>query len=71
MKTIAQLLQLSKNPYYTFTDEEKEVLDAFLLTQREQLDRQGKHSSDSSKNTPAIVISRNIVPKETGEIPEE
>lgn len=63
MKTIEQLLELSKNPYYSFTAEEKQVLDDFLLKQK------ADHSTSSTKqketnsdeNTPVIV--RNIVQK--------
>lgn len=63
MKTIEQLLELSKNPYYKFTPSEQAVLDDFLLKE------QAKHSTDSlkqkenksGKNSPVTV--HNIVPK--------
>jgi hypothetical protein len=63
MKTIEQLLQLSKNPYYTFTNDEKAVLDDFLLAQREKdlLNSQKQNLQPSDSNTPVRV--RNIVPK--------
>jgi len=63
MKTIEQLLELSKNPYYTFTNEERAVLDDFLSTQKgkDWLSSRQKKSSSSDKNTPVRV--RNIVEK--------
>lgn len=63
MKTIEQLLELSKNPYYVFTKNEKVVLDDFLS--KKQAPRlapsQSKNSEQSDKNTNVHV--RNIVPK--------
>jgi len=63
MKTIEQLLELSKNPFYKFTEAEKQVLDDFLSKE------QAQHSTDSvkktlkfsGKNSPVTV--RNVVPK--------
>lgn len=45
MKTIEQLLQLSKNKYYKFTPEERMVLDDFLLK------KQAKDSKDSASKS--------------------
>lgn len=63
MKTIEQLLELSKNPYYKFTNDEKAVLDDFLLRKQEKASRnsQRRKLKQSEKNTPVRV--RNIVPK--------
>ena len=63
MKTIEQLLDLSKNPFYKFTSEEQAVLDDFLLKKREKDSRskQKKSSKPSENNTPVLV--RNIVKK--------
>lgn len=63
MKTIEQLLALSKNPYYTLLPAEQEVLDNFLLKKQEEDSQksQKKSSKKSSKSTPVTV--RNIVPK--------
>lgn len=63
MKTIEQLLELSKNPYYTFTNDEKAVLDDFLLKKQEKelKKSQKKNSKSSGKSTPVRV--RNIVTK--------
>jgi hypothetical protein len=36
MKTIEQLLQLSKNPYYKFSPEEEQVLNDFLYKKQEE-----------------------------------
>ena len=73
MKTIEQLLDLSKNPYYKFTNDEKAVLDDFLLKRREKDSKkqQKKNLPSSEEDTPVIV--RNIVrktipiPKESGQ----
>lgn len=63
MKTIEQLLELSKNPYYTFTNDEKAVLDDFLSKQKEDDSKSSakKKKKSSDKNTPVRV--RNIVNK--------
>lgn len=63
MKTIQQLLDLSKNPYYKFTAQEKEVLDDFLSKKQDSPSKPSrkKDSSKSSEKTPVTV--RNIVRK--------
>lgn len=63
MKKIQQLLQLSNNPHYHFTDEERTALDAFLEQQRATPSKksQKKRSKKQSDKTPVTV--RNIVKK--------
>lgn len=63
MKTIEQLLELAKNPYYKFTSDEQAVLDDFLEKKRakDSQKSQEQSSNESSEKTPVIV--RNIVPK--------
>lgn len=63
MKTIEQLLFLSKNPYYKLTNDEKAVLDDFLLGRQEEGSRtsQTRNSKKSTKSTNVRV--RNIVDK--------
>lgn len=63
MKTIEQLLELSKNPYYTFTNDEKAVLDDFLSKKQAKASKNSaqKNSKPSDSNTPVRV--RNVVPK--------
>lgn len=63
MKTIEQMLQLSKNPYYKFTNDEKAVLDDFLSRKKEKDSKssQKKNSQNSGSSMPVRV--RNIVPK--------
>lgn len=70
MKTIEQLLFLSKNPYYKFTNDEKAVLEDFLLKKQEEDSKtsQKKNSKQSTKNTNVRV--RNVVDK-TIDYPEE
>jgi hypothetical protein len=68
-KTIEQLLEISKNPYYSLTPEERKRLDDFLWKNSAQKP-QPKHSGGSSeKNIPATVVNKNRVEKETGEMP--
>lgn len=63
MKTIQQLLELAKNPYYKFMPDEKVVLEDFLLNGTEPVSKTSpkKTSKKSAKKTRAIV--RNIVKK--------
>lgn len=63
MKTIEQLLELSKNPFYQFMPAEKQVLDDFLSKKREKdlKNSQEKNSPNSDSSTPVIV--RNVVQK--------
>jgi hypothetical protein len=70
MKTIEQLLYLSKNPYYKFTNDEQAVLDDFLLRKKEEdsENSQKKNSRSSDKNTPVRV--RNIVEKTVPDVPD-
>lgn len=69
MKSISQLLDLSKNPYYVFTSEERAALDAFLSKNSEQKPSAKDSSTNSEKNIPAIVRNNNIVRPEKGDIP--
>lgn len=70
MKTIQQLLELSKNPFYKFTTDEQEVLNDFLsqkpVTTLKKLPK--KNSKKSSKKTRVIV--RNVVKKVDTYAPE-
>lgn len=63
MKTIEQLLFLSKNPYYKLTNDEKAVLDDFLSKKQEDESKTSrkKKSKRSDNDTPVRV--RNIVEK--------
>lgn len=63
MKTIEQLLELSKNPFYVFTNDEKAVLDDFLAKRQAEhsTSSQKKNLKNSDKSTPVRV--RNIVDK--------
>lgn len=68
-KTIEQLLEISKNPYYTMTIEENKRLEDFLARNSGQQSQPKNSGEDSEKNIPATVINKNKVKKETGEIP--
>lgn len=63
MKTIDQLLELAKNPYYKFTQQEQEILDDFLLkkSEKDSETSQETNSKKSSDKTPVTV--KNIVKK--------
>lgn len=76
MKTIEQLLELSENPYYKFSQEEEQELNAFLLKKREEASKRSaqKNSKKSDSNTAVtaddlkthstnIVKVRNVVKK--------
>ena len=71
MKTIEQLLHLSKNPYYAFTAGDKKRLDDFLGSQQEKASVRSpkKRSKESSEKTPVIV--RNVVKKFPAGVVEE
>lgn len=70
MKTIEQLLELSKNPYYKFTQDEQMVLDDFLSKKRakDSETKQNPNSKPSDKSTDVRV--RNIVPKVIPGVPD-
>ncbi len=70
MKTIAQLLDLSKNPYYVFTAEEKQVLDDFLAKKRENDSKNSQTKKDSGSSPNTAVRVRNIVPKTIPGLPD-
>lgn len=63
MKTIEQLLHLTKNPYYKLSEEEQVMLDDFLNKRSAKTSTSSakKRSKKSGKNTPVRV--RNIVKK--------
>jgi hypothetical protein len=71
MKTIEQLLELSKNPYYVFTKEERKELDAFLSQNSGQAKSQKTSSNSSEQNTPATVHTKNVVHTDNGVLPTE
>ena len=66
MKSNEQLLELSKNPYYNMTPDEKSQLDAFLSKKSEQKTPAKNNTGSSEKNIPATVLNKNVVKKETG-----
>ncbi len=68
-KTIEQLLQLSKNPYFELSIEERQRLNDFLSEKSGQNSPLKKSGQDSERNIPATVINKNVVKKETGGIP--
>lgn len=63
MKTIEQLLELTKNPYYKFTQDEQAVIDDFLSKKRakDSQNKQNPNSNPLDKSTDVRV--RNIIPK--------
>lgn len=69
MKDISQLLELQKNPYYQFSPEESQRLKDFLAKNSEKKTPQKKSGKNSEKNIPATVLNKNVVKKETGDIP--
>lgn len=63
MKTIEQLLELSKNPYYTFTNDEKAVLDDFLSEKKADHSTSSVKQKENSSESSTPVRVRNIVTK--------
>lgn len=63
MKTIEQLLELSRNPYYVFTDDERTVLNDFLLEQSVKESKSSQKTSSAKLSKKTNVIVRNIVKK--------
>lgn len=70
MKTIEQLLELTKNPYYKFTADEQAVIDDFLSKKRakDSQTKQNPNSTISDKSTDVHV--RNIIPKVVPRVPD-
>lgn len=63
MKSIEQLLQLSKNPYYKFTNDEKAVLDDFLSKKSEKDSKNSQNQNSNILEPSTRVRVRNIVDK--------
>lgn len=83
MKTIEQLLQLSKNPYYKFSPEEEQVLNDFLYKKQEEesLNSHEKNlkvsgfdtrvtATDGKKHSADTVKIRNVVEKTIPQVEE-
>ena len=71
MKTIEQLLFLSKNPYYKLTEDEKQVLEDFLSKKQESESKSSRKKSSKQLEKPTNVRVRNIVEKADTYPPEE
>ena len=63
MKTIEQLLFLSKNPYYKLSYEEQQVLDDFLLKKQESESESSPKKNSKRLEKLTNVRVRNIVEK--------
>lgn len=63
MKTIEQLLFLSKNPYYKLTEDEKQVLEDFLSKKQGSESKSSRKKSSKQLEKPTNVRVRNIVEK--------
>ena len=82
VKSPELLLKLSKNPFYKLTNDEKKILDDFLSqkSEKDTTSSPKKKSRKRAKTTPATaegtldnapMVTKNPVPKVTGEIEEE
>ena len=71
MKTIEQLLFLSKNPYYKLTEDEKQVLEDFLSKKQESESKSSRKKNSKQLEKPTNVRVRNIVEKADTYPPEE
>ena len=63
MKTIEQLLFLSKNPYYKLTEDEKQVLEDFLSKKQASESKSSRKKNSKQLEKPTNVRVRNIVEK--------
>lgn len=63
MKTVEQLLQLSKNPYYKLSNDEKQVLDDFLSKKQDSASKKSAKKSSKESSAKTNVRVRNIVEK--------
>lgn len=63
MKTIQQLLELSKNPYYKFTADEQAVFDSFLSKRRDSRSKKSQETDSNRLLEKTPVTVRNIVHK--------
>lgn len=70
MKTIEQLLALSKNPYYTFRPEERELLDNFLSKKQEKESKSTRKKNSKRLEKSTDVRVRNVVEKTIDDVPE-
>ena len=70
MKTIEQLLFLSKNPYYKLRPEEQQVLDDFLLKKQAKSSKESQQKNSKKLSANTNVRVKNVVQKTNTE-PEE
>jgi ERCC4-type nuclease len=70
MKTIEQLLQLSKNPYYVFQPDEQRLLDDFLSKKQASTSKKSRKKSSKESSEKTNVRVRNIVEKVIPSVPE-
>jgi hypothetical protein len=70
MKSVEQLLALSKNPYYKFTNDEKVILDDFLAKKREKAGKNSQSPNEKNSENDTPVRVRNIVPKTVDRVEE-
>lgn len=61
MKTIQQLLELSKNPHYTFTPDERRVLDDFLAQNQDSHSKKSQKKNSNELSPKTRVTVRNVV----------
>jgi len=71
MKTIEQLLKLSQNPFYKFTQTEQEVLDDFLSKNQDSDSPKSQKDSSTESSLKTRAIVRNVVKKTDTYPPEE
>ena len=70
MKTIEQLLFLSKNPYYKLRPEEQQVLDDFLLKRQDEESQTSQKKSSKKLSANTNVRVKNVVQKTNTESEE-
>lgn len=70
MRSIEQILFLSKNPHYKLTDEEERALDDFLSKKSTKAGTKQQKRKKSTSDSSTRVRVRNIVPRTVPKVKE-
>lgn len=68
MKSIEQLKQLEKNPFYNLTDEEKQYLQSQQYTELPESTDADKKESSKKHTSKKNLTKKNVAAKETGKL---
>ncbi len=71
MKTIEQLLVLSKNPHYKLMPDEQQVLNDFLAKKQASRSKKSRKKTSKKSSGKMNVVVRNVVEKVDTYAPDE